>query len=225
MQTGHRAGWASLAAWLGVVVLLPARGNAEDPSAVVVQEIHSSLPLYSFDWDEMWPRHFSSEGELGCASRIAFGDWRFDPTEANEYEEEGWERFSNYGVIHCAAVMRSAEDRAGLEAAPWEFGFFVRLGKARHRSVEWELWALQKGIRPGSDYTLLAREAKKEGLVEEFRVLQQICPRGRVLQARGFDVWSTRYCAIDSRAELLSLARRMLRLPPRGTIALVPEPQ
>jgi hypothetical protein len=221
MTTRHRAGLVSVAAWIAAFVLLPGHGQAEGRSEVVVEHIHSNLPLYGFDWEGTWPRSFFSEDEFGCTSRVGFGDWHFVPAASNHREEDAWERFDNYGVFHCAAVMRRAGDRADLETAPWEYGLIVRIGKARHRSTDWELWALQRGMRAGSDYTLLAREAKTGDLVDEFQVLQQHCPRGMLMEAKGFDVWITRYCAIDSRAELLSLARRMLRLPPRGTIQRV----
>jgi hypothetical protein len=77
---------------------------------------------------------------------------------------------------------------------------------------------LQKGFHTGSDYSLLAREAAKTGMIEEFRVLQQRCPRERMREVRGLDVFSTGYCDIQSREELLSLARTMLRLPPLGAL-------
>jgi hypothetical protein len=213
-----------MVAWFAAVILLPAPARAEDNSEIVVDRIHSNLPLYTFDWKNIWPRSFYDEDGFGCTSRVAFGDWHFVPTETAEHEEEYWERFSNYGVFHCAATMRAPDDSDDLEDAQWEYGFFVRLGKATLRSVEWELWALQKGSLPGSEYTLLAREVEKEGLIEEFRVLQQRCPSDRLLEAEGLDIWNTRYCAINSRAELLSLGRKMLRLPPRGTMTRVPQP-
>ena len=221
---GRRGSLASIVGWLVGFIVAPAPVLAEDASEVVVERIHSDLPLYTFDWEAIWPRSFSSKDEFGCMSRVAFGDWRFVPAQANQHEEEYWERFSNYGVFHCAAVMRTADERTGLEDARWEYGFFVQLGKAKLGSADWEIWALQKGTVPGSDYTLLAREPRQEELIHEFRVLQQHCPSGRLLEADGLDVWNTRYCAINSRSELLSLGRRMLRLPPRGTIARATQP-
>lgn len=168
----------------------------------------------------MWPRSYHSDDEIGCTSRVAFGDWLFTPADPEE-GDEFWERYSNYGAIHCAAVIRTAEDRAELGEAQWKHGFFVRIGKSRLRSRDWELWVLQKGTIPGSEYVLLARESDGGGLIDRFRVLQQRCPPGKLRQARGLDVWTTRYCAIDSRAELISLGRRMVRLPPVGTISRV----
>lgn len=45
-----------------------------------------------------------------------------------------------------------------------------------------ELWAVQIGARPGSDYLLLSREPV-EGLVEKFKVLQVACPTANVRDA------------------------------------------
>jgi hypothetical protein len=218
----HRAS-VYLAAWLAACIGGPAPAQGQTRSEVVVEPIHSSLPLYTFDWSDLWPRSFIDGDEFGCTSRIGFGDWRFSPAPTNDQEEEGWYRFSNYGVFHCAAIMRGAGERPELGDVHSDYGFFVRLGTARHRSTEWELWALQRGVSPGSGYTLLARAANTAGLIVEFSVLQQRCPRSMVREVRGFDVWNTRYCAVESQAELLSLARQMLRFPARGTIARAPE--
>jgi hypothetical protein len=73
---------------------------------------------------------------------------------------------------------------------------------------------------PGSDYVLLAREPG-DAKIERFTVLQQRCPSGQRREVKGLDIWTTRYCAIDSRSELLSLARRMLALPALGVIERV----
>lgn len=206
---------------LASFLFLPAVVQAEDNSERVVERIHSELPLYTFDWDQMWPRSFTDGDGFGCTSRVPFGDWQFVPDETDENGEEAWYRFGNYGVIHCAAILRRADSRAELENTEHEYGFFVRLGEARLGSVEWELWALQMGTNPGSNYTLMARESAKKGRIEEFLLLQQRCPSGLMLEAKGLDIWNTRYCAINSREELLSLGRRMLKLPPLGTIRRV----
>ena len=224
MKTGRVASLISTATGFAALVVAPVSSQAEDEPEVVAERIHSNLPLFTFDWEDLWPRGFHSGDAFGCTSLVAFGDWRFVPAETDGAGDEFWERYTNYGAFHCAAIMRTADERAGLDEAEWDYGFFVRLGRARLGTDRWELWALQKGTVPGSDYILLAREAGQEGPIESFRVLQRRCPSGRLLEAEGFDIWGTRYCAINSRAELLALGRRMLRLPPLGTIAHVPDP-
>jgi hypothetical protein len=41
------------------------------------------------------------------------------------------------------------------------------------------------------------------------------------MEAKGLDIWNTRYCAINTREELLSLGRQMLKFPALGTIKRV----
>ncbi|MDH4743457.1 hypothetical protein OMP43_05455 [Sphingomonas sp. CBMAI 2297] len=210
----HLRAWAIA---LGLATLMPFSPPALADDELTVERIHSALPLYTFEWEQTWPRSFSSGDDFGCTSRVAFGDWRFAPGPENSFGKQHWKRFTNYGVFHCAAVIRTADEQGELADARWDYGFFVQLGTARKGSVTWELWALQKGVTPGSDYTLLAREPGG-ATIERFTVLQQRCPSGTRLEAKGLDVWDTRYCAINSRAELLSLARKMLALPSLGVI-------
>ncbi|MEG3148477.1 hypothetical protein U1769_01170 [Sphingomonas sp. ZT3P38] len=217
----HLRAWV-IALAAAVPVQLSSAAPAAETEAMAAERIHSILPLYTFDWAETWPRGFSSGDDFGCSSRVAFGDWRFTPNPSDDAGDEHWERFSNYGVVHCAAIMTTADKQDELKEAPWKYGFFVQLGKTRKGSATWELWALQKGTVPGSEYTLLAREPAG-GTIERFTVLQQRCPAGTQVEAKGLDIWTTRYCAINARAELLSLARRMLALPARGVIERVAE--
>lgn len=202
----------------------PAAVGMADPTDIVADLIHADVPLYGADWDDLWPRSFVLGDDFGCESRVPFGDWRFTPDPADPDPEPHWERFANYGAFHCAAVLRTANDRAGLDAASWRYGFFVKLGSGRRDGQLWELWAIQSGMVPGSDYVLLAREAKTSS-VDQFRVLQQRCPAAWYRQGGSLDSWVTRYCAVNARTDLLALARRMLALPPRGVLSrVVPEP-
>ena len=205
---------------LGLMTLVQFSSPALADEEMTAEHIHSTLPLYTFDWEQTWPRSFSSGEEFGCTSRVAFGDWRFTPSPDNSGGEQHWERFTNYGGFHCAAIMRTADEQSALDGSRWAYGFFVQLGTARKGAVRWELWALQKGIVPGSEYTLLAREPAG-ATIERFTVLQQRCPSGMKRETKGLDIWNTRYCAINSRAELLSLSRKMLALPALGVIERV----
>lgn len=196
----------------------------EREDELIADTIHSDLPLYTFGWKELWPRSFQSGDSFGCSSRVSFGDWRFTSAATRDQSEVSWERYSNYGVFHCAAVFQSADERPDLEEAPSRFGFFVQLGTARTTLGERELWAIQLGMRPGSQYRLLARPAGQKEAAIRFDVLQQRCPRQNVRQAENLDVWATRYCAINSRRELLALARKMVRLRPLGMLERVDDP-
>jgi hypothetical protein len=141
-------------AWLAALLLLPFPAQADEPAELIAERIQSSLPLYNFEWEDFWPRGFTQDGDQGCMSAVAFGDWRFVPAEIGGSHAEHWERYDNFGVFHCAAIIRTARERAALgdsEEAQRVHGWFVRLGKVRLGSAEWELWAVQKGAIPGSE--------------------------------------------------------------------------
>ena len=190
---------------------------------LIADDIHSDLPLFTFDWDDFWPRGFVDEDSFGCFTKVSYGDWQFTPTELH-YDDGYWIRISNYGVFHCAANIQTAGERAELDDGDFSRGFFALLEQgAKLNDEQWELWVLQDGFARGSDYILLARPSGPEGLVEKFSVLQRRCPSGMVREAEGLDVWQTRYCAINSQADLISLAQAMLKLPPLGRLELSPE--
>lgn len=191
--------------------------TAQEDGELHEELIHADLPLYG-DQDEKWPKAFADEdGSFGCASSIGFGDWRYRGAEREA--EPPWYRFSNYGAFHCFAVIREAPERAELGAVSFRYGFFVPIGEARIQRRKIELWALQTGERPGSDYLLLAREPAK-GMVTRFDVLQRKCPPGAVRDSGGIGILSTRYCAINSRNELVALAKAMVRHKPLGVLTL-----
>lgn len=197
---------------------------AQDEEYVFEAElIHAPVPLYTFDWEQVWPRGIVPDADTiaGCASRVAFGDWRFTPNAQDEYADPWWLRVSNYGVFHCAANLLEADKREELEDGEFSRGLFAMIGEGRADGRAWELWVLQEGFVPGSDYVLLAREADGDDLVRRFTVLQRRCPRVSVRELRGMDVWTTRYCAVENRAELLALAKLMLREKPLGTLEWV----
>ena len=175
--------------------------------------VHADLPLFGDDYADKWPQSFtkSGTGDFGCTSRVGFGDWRF--TETGE-DEPSWYRFSNYGVLHCWANVGEASERDKLEEASSRPAFFVLLGREGNR----ELWALQLGARPGSEYILLARLDRGQDLVTSFTVLQRACPRDHVRRGRSVDILSTSYCDVRMPGELRALAHRMAMLPPLGRL-------
>ena len=86
--------------------------SSEEEYELKAERLHSDLPLYTFDWEETWPRSFSSREDgvlsFGCTSPVAFGDWHFEPNPKDRFGETYWLRISNYGVLHCAANFRDA---------------------------------------------------------------------------------------------------------------------
>ncbi len=194
-----------------------ASGQSSD--AVANDILHSDLPIFGRGGDNEWPQHFSDEDSFGCTSRVAFGDWVFREGGAKVENDVLWHRFSNYGVFHSNTFR--AYERAALDGADFHPTFFVLLGSTSVDGRDIELWTIQMGARPGSQYLLLSR-GRADGLIESFNVLQTACPRANVRDGGSLDILLTRYCAVNSRSELVRLARRMAQRPPLGTLTRVP---
>jgi hypothetical protein len=196
------------------LVLLTAAADKAEPQELVSELIHADLPLFGSAYTDKWPQHFtdSSNGEFGCTSRVKFGDWRLD-SAAYGMKRADWYRVTNYGVFHCWANVVTASQRSDLNLSEVRPSFFVFLEKIGST----ELWTLQMGARPGSDYLLLSRKPT-DGVVSEFSVLQQKCPDKNRRDGKNIDILMTRYCAINDVLGLKSLARRMLKLKPLGTL-------
>lgn len=178
--------------------------------------IHSDVPLWSASDDNVWPRHFAHEDELGCANRIKFGDWLF----TNSDNENIWYRVQNYGVFHCWVNIYEAREREKLEFKEHKPSFFVELTSLKYENVEYDLWAIQIGVRPGSDYLLLARESEKK-LGDPYFVLQRKCPRSNIRSGPNLDILLSDYCAINSKMDIIELAKMMLKRPPLGILAYI----
>lgn len=172
--------------------------------------IHSDAPLWAPGSNKVWPQHFVDGESFGCTHRIQLGIWRYKATDG-DLDDERY-RFGNYGVFHCwMNVSHGYGEENFEESRP---SFLVQLGQAGAK----ELWVLQMGARPGSDYLLLARVAGVDR-IERFEVLQRRCPKGRARGGPSLDILLTRYCDISSKDEMLMLARRMAKLPALGVIA------
>lgn len=206
MATGFHRNLAILLAGLLVAA-------SDEPEELASESIHSDLPLFR-DYETLWPKHFADGDDFGCTSRIRFGDWSLISGVGDDVETT-WLRIDNYGVFHCAALVSESDERAGLDKATPRLAFFVELGLVRVGSTDLELWALQTGTSPGSDYLLLARERAPISIVK-FTVLQRECPRGNYRNAGSIDIFGTKYCAINSGSELIALARKMSKRLPLG---------
>jgi hypothetical protein len=187
----------------------PAGAKTDDPLAD--DAIHADLPLFGTDTKNIWPQHFSSDnGDFGCTSRIKFGAWKLHRTDRDDDDAE-WYAVRNYGVFHCFALVASADERAALRHATGRPSFFILL----ETSGNSELWALQIGARPGSDYLLLRRTADG-GIIGAFDVLQRDCPAGFRRKGPPLDIATTSYCAINTPQDLKLLARQMAKRPALG---------
>jgi len=206
---------------LGILLLVATCVNAEPVDEMANDLLHSDLPIFGQGGDNEWPQHVYFEDTFGCSSRIAFGDWAIRDANADEEGEAYWYRFQNYGVFHCWANTQRAQQRERLDGAEVHPSFFVFLGESRVGERDIELWTIQIGVVPGSEYLLLSR-SPDDGQIKEFTVLRVVCPRANVRDAGALDILLTRYCSVDSRAELLRLARSMAQLPRLGTMTHIP---
>lgn len=209
------------AAVLVASLLFAPSARGQSPDEMAGDLLHSDLPIFGRGSDNEWPQHFSDNDSFGCTSRVAFGDWVFRQRAAEAEDEVLWYRFSNYGAFHCWANTFRAHERTKLLGADFHPSFFAFLGSMSVNGSNTELWAVQIGARPGSEYLLLSR-VSADGLIKSFNVLQTACPRSNVRDAGSLDILLTRYCAINSRGELIRLAHRMVQRPPLGTLTHVP---
>lgn len=196
-----------------------AQTNAEDVD-FDDELVHSDVPLYGYK-DNLVPEHFSDDDGFGCMSRVAWGDWTLKRNDLPDDDPE-WFRLQNYGVMHCAIVESRSHSRDRLDESGYRYSFFVEIGKTRIADKPVELWVLQSGTRPGSDYLLLAR-TPANGIINSFDVLQSRCPATYRREGPNVDIWSTAYCAINGQQNLLALAKSMATRPPLGKLTFVGE--
>lgn len=189
-------------------------------SAKSQERVHSDLPLFSGRHGELQPIPFRDADSFGCSSRIAFGDWKYVEPREDARPTIDWLRLRNYGVFHCAVIEEWAPDRERLGLRGYKHSWFVELGVTKRGKSTVELWALQSGARPGSDYLLLAR-TPAPGLIKAFEVLPVDCPEDYLRKGDGPDIWRADYCAINSADELRSFARKMASRRAIGTLTWV----
>jgi hypothetical protein len=207
-----------LAVLLGGAMPVPAMAQEVDDTLLPAFDvIHADLPLFGYGTKDMWPQHMGGN-DVGCLSRIAFGTWKYRPSDNADDDDDGagWYRIANYGVFHCWAQVGMAAERKDLAAVDTKASFFILLDKTQDR----ELWALQLGARPGSDYVLLSRKPEG-GLIKRFDVLQRACPKAWVRKTESIDILLTDYCAVNSPSDLVALARKMAKLPPLASLIWV----
>ena len=194
-------------AFCSLLLLLPLPAVAEDLEAIL---IHSDEPLWRPEREKVWPRRFEDRDSFGCIGRLKYGVWRFDRADRDR-EEDTFYRLTNYGVFHCFMnIGESYEPDRFDRIRP---GFLVEIGSLGAT----ELWAFQIGSVPGSDYMLLSRSPSK-GVIDRFNVLQQRCPKDKLRGGPSMDLLVTRYCAVNSRRDLVAIAKRMAMLPALGTL-------
>ncbi len=180
--------------------------------------IHSDVPLWGYDEESVWPKHFYEEDSFGCAHALRPGDWRFVEPETEERDGyDSWYRLANYGAFHCFLLATQSREQGNLNQGNVKHSYLIDLGVTEQSGLQLGLWALQLGARPGSDYLLMTSQVDGN-TISQFQVLQVHCPEPNIRTGPNMDILVTRYCAINSKAELLTLAQEMAKLPPRGTL-------
>lgn len=214
-KTARAFQWGVLAALLTPAIPADAQGYEEAEAEFHDELLHSDVPLFGYK-DNLIPEHFSDDDGFGCTSRVALGDWTFRRADLPDNDDE-WIRLQNYGVFHCAIVESKAYSRDRLDKSGSRYSFFVQIGKTRVAGKSVELWALQSGTRPGSDYLLLTR-TPSDTIIAEFDVLQSRCPAANRREGPNINGWLTAYCAVNTRRELVALAKSMAKRPPLGKL-------
>ena len=181
--------------------------------------IHSDLPLWSERHaEQIWPKAFVDGLSFGCAYNIQLGDWKFTGAAPSFLGE--WLRFDTIGVESCAFLVGEGERQDGLDGATSKPAFLIDLGASETGQSGVGIWALQVGMRPGSDYLLLTSVASAKP-VARFRILPVHCPATNRRFGESLAHLDNSYCAIGSRAELTALARQMAKLEPVGELKFV----
>ncbi|PHS37186.1 MAG: hypothetical protein COA91_10765 [Robiginitomaculum sp.] len=199
----------SLIAWSAVA-------NAQEDVALEDILIHSDVPLWGSESEKVWPKSFVDDTSFGCVNKIKFGDWKY--TEGGEVDS--WFRLTNYGVFHCYLVVRKAYEQSNLKTKDAKHAYLIEIGQIKHSKKPLDLWILQLGARPGSDYILLTHD-RSDGLVKSYSVLQRECPRKNIRSGPEMDILITRYCAVNSKRELIRIAKKMAKRPPLGQLVFV----
>lgn len=189
------------------------------PAAAQDVLLRSDLPLWTGEEDDLYPKNFYDADSFGCISNIRTGDFRMTETFEGGETSETWYRVHNYGVFHCALVIRSAHEQAALDTASSEFFWVVVLDKVRTEAGEIELLAFQHGARGGSTYLLFSRLADSEdgGLT----LLAPECPDSMKRGGLPIDVWRTDYCAVPDQDALRRIARDAAGHPPIGRLEFI----
>lgn len=213
-----------LAAALLALIVLPMSAPAGSATAQAL--LRSDLPLWTGRGDDenFYPRNFFDEddGSFGCISNIWFGDYRVEYRKEEADEEAPdptYVRITNYGVFHCALVIRTADTVEGLENAPFEFFWIIRLWEQGSGDESFEVLAFQQGAMGGSRYELFRRPTGQ--MDAPLTLLAARCPREMVRDNGGIDVWMTGYCAVPDRPGLRRIARDALRRAPVGRLVRI----
>ena len=204
---------------LAIAVLAVAgavRFAAADPDEPRAIYFHSDLPLRPSKDQTFWPQPFARDGADGVRSPFGFGDWELRPAGCSG---ASCLRYLRLDIGHelYAYAFDEAERRDWLSTnGPSAAIFKLEPDEAS------TLFAVQVGYRGGSRYILVSARPDNDGLVKTMTLLDARC-----LDSAGA-LWRRSvsqppepeedYCAIDTMASLVAIAREALRRPPLATL-------
>lgn len=184
--------------------------------------LRSDLPLWlDYQDQSISPRSFQDETGFGCLSEWQMGDWKLTYTAKNAWYTPTpiWWRVNMHGIIHCGASFQQGSDRGG-NAGGVRAGFMVKLGVDAATGLE--LWAWEIGVRPGSEYMLLATSGDEKQ--KRFRVLDTDCNGGEIRRADPtLSTWRTDYCNVPTQDVMRSIAKAAAARPPLGELVFMGE--
>src|SRR5262249_8566532 len=64
---------------LNALSISPANSEPNSDDELARDLIHSDLPIFRGEPDQMWPQPFYTQDSFGCVTRVAFGDWELRP--------------------------------------------------------------------------------------------------------------------------------------------------
>lgn len=182
--------------------------------------IRSDIPLWGENDEGVWPQRIEGSDEIGVTSAFAIGDWR---RVSGDCVCDAWINLKLSGVFHPGYLWRGASGREALPGVESEITLIASLetGVAHPH-----LFAIELGMWGGSRYLLISLDWAN-GSIKRFTLLDPICDvagdAAHVRKAAFETVYRTEYCAVDSQAALLAIAREATTRPPQAAYEWVGE--
>lgn len=180
--------------------------------------LRSDLPLWGDYGDQdVWPHSFAAEADFGCLSLLS-GRYRLvlfsfdDEGRRPDDDEVAWVEFQNRSIFHCVMGFADAEGPTGptFDSRP---AFLIDLQPDRPDN---NLFALQVGLRGGSEYWLLRRRLGEAG--GSFDLLGPECPERLERRAHLATVFRTDYCAAAVKSDVVDMAKAAALRPAIGEL-------
>ncbi|HEX4301435.1 MAG TPA: hypothetical protein VHZ78_01485 [Rhizomicrobium sp.] len=183
--------------------------------------LHGDLPLAPGPGITYWPQEFETASGPGIGSRLAIGDWRIVPLGCDPAKDEDcvrWMRLTMGSAVHRYYNIGEAYRRTDLHG---DDGLIIELSPELPN-----VYALQIGFVGGSRYILFSTKESKD-LVKQAVLLDPRCldmPGAEFRQSPYQEIHDTGYCAVNSMAALVAIARAAEARPPQATMEWISAP-